>query len=50
VYIRSKFTGGEPMKKILKWIGIVLGSLIVLVLLTVVVLYTKSRLEFTKKY
>jgi len=38
------------MKKILRWIGIVLGSLIVLVLLTVVVLYTKSRLEFTKKY
>ena len=38
------------MKKILKWIGIVLGSLIVLVLLTVVALYAKSRLEFTKKY
>ena len=50
MYIRPKFTGGEPMKKILKWIGIVLGSLIVLVLLTVLVLYTKSRLEFTKKY
>ena len=50
MYIRSKFTGGEAMKKIFKWIGIVLGSLIVLVLLTVLVLYAKSRLEFTKKY
>ncbi len=38
------------MKKVLKWIGIVLGSLIVLILLTAVGLYTKSRVEFAQKY
>jgi mono/diheme cytochrome c family protein len=38
------------MKKVLKWIGIVLGSLIALVLLIAIGLYTKSRLEFNKKY
>jgi len=38
------------VKKVLKWIGIVLGSLIVLILLVVLGLYTKSRLEFGAKY
>lgn len=38
------------MKKILKWIGTVLGGLIALVLLVALVLYTKSRLEFSRKY
>jgi mono/diheme cytochrome c family protein len=50
VYIRPKFTGGEPVKNILKWIGIVFGGLIALVMLIAIVLYTKSRTEFTKKY
>jgi mono/diheme cytochrome c family protein len=38
------------MKKILKWIGTVLGGLIALVLLIALILYTKSRLEFSRKY
>jgi mono/diheme cytochrome c family protein len=38
------------MKKVLKWIGIVLGSLIGLIVLVALVLFVKSRLEFTKKY
>jgi mono/diheme cytochrome c family protein len=40
----------ETMKKVLKWIGIVLGSLIGLIVLVALVLFVKSRLEFTKKY
>lgn len=38
------------MKKVLKWIGIVLGSLIGLVLLVAIVLFAKSRLEFSHNY
>ncbi len=38
------------MKKILKWIGIVLGSLIALILLAVAGMYIKARVEFTRKY
>ena len=38
------------MKKILKWIGIVIGSLIGLILIVAIGLYTKSRLEFGTKY
>ncbi len=38
------------MKKVLKWIGIVLGSLIVLILLVVLSFFIKSRLEFTRKF
>ena len=38
------------MKRVLKWIGIVIGSLIVLILLAAVGLYTKARIEFAKKY
>ncbi len=38
------------MKRILKWVGIVLGSLIALILLVAVGLYTKSRIEFSQKY
>ena len=38
------------MKKVLKWIGIVLGSLIALILLVVVGMYIKARIEFTRKY
>jgi mono/diheme cytochrome c family protein len=38
------------MLKILKWIGIVIGSLIGLALLVAAGLYTKSRLEFGSKY
>ncbi len=38
------------MKNILKWIGIVLGGLIGLLLLVAVILYTKSRVEFARKY
>jgi mono/diheme cytochrome c family protein len=36
--------------KVLKWIGIVLGSLIGIVLLVVVGLYAKARIEFSHKY
>jgi len=36
--------------KVLKWIGIVLGSLIVLILLVAVAMFAKSRLEFSRKY
>jgi mono/diheme cytochrome c family protein len=36
--------------KVLKWIGIVLGGLVGLVLLIALGLYAKSRLEFGKKY
>ncbi len=38
------------MKKVLKWIGIVLGSLIGLVLLLAVALYAKARTESAAKY
>ena len=38
------------MRKVLKWIGIVLGSLIGLVLLAAVALYLKARSEFTARY
>ena len=38
------------MRKVFKWIGIVLGSLIGLIVLAALVLFGKSRLEFTKKY
>ena len=38
------------MRTVLKWIGIVLGSLLGLIVLVALVLFTKSRLEFTKKY
>lgn len=38
------------MKKVLKWIGIVLGGLIGLVLLLALGLYAKARLEFSRKY
>jgi mono/diheme cytochrome c family protein len=38
------------MKKLLKWIGIVLGSLVALALLVAVALYAKSRIEFSRKY
>jgi mono/diheme cytochrome c family protein len=38
------------MKKVLKWIGIVLGSLIGLILLVALALYAKSRVGFTAKY
>ncbi len=36
--------------KVLKWIGIVLGSLVGLVLLVALGLYTKSRVDFGKRY
>ncbi len=38
------------MLKVLKWIGIVVGSLIGLLLLALVVFYTKSRMEFNRTY
>lgn len=38
------------MKRVLKWIGIVLGSLIGLIVLVTVGLFLKSRIEFSKKY
>ncbi len=38
------------MKKVLKWIGIVLASLIGLIVLVTFGFYVKSRLEFTRKY
>jgi mono/diheme cytochrome c family protein len=38
------------VKRVLKGIGIVLGSLIALILLVAVVLFAKSRVEFSKKY
>ncbi len=38
------------MLKVLKWIGIVLGILIGLILLIAIGLYAKARIEFTKKY
>ncbi len=38
------------MKGMFKWIGIVLGSLIGLVLLVAIVLFVKSRTEFSRKY
>jgi mono/diheme cytochrome c family protein len=38
------------MLKVLKWIGIVVGSLLGLVLLALVVFYTKSRMEFNRTY
>ena len=38
------------MKKVLKWIGIVLGSLIALIVLVALSLFVKSRLEFARKY
>jgi mono/diheme cytochrome c family protein len=38
------------MLKVLKWIGIVLGGLIGLILLIAIGLYAKSRIEFTRKY
>lgn len=38
------------MKRVLKWIGIILGSLIGLVILAAAGLYVKSRTEFTAKY
>ncbi len=38
------------MKRVLKWIGIVLGSLIGLILLVALGLYAKARLEFSQKY
>ncbi len=37
------------MRRVLKWIGIVLGSLIGLVVLALVGLYVKSRLDFSTK-
>jgi mono/diheme cytochrome c family protein len=40
----------DEMKKVLKWIGIVLGSLVGLVVLVAVALYAKSRMEFSAKY
>ncbi len=38
------------MKKVLKWIGIVLGALIGLILLVALGLYIKGRTEFSRKY
>jgi mono/diheme cytochrome c family protein len=38
------------MKKVLKWVGIVLGSLVGLVLLAALGLYTKTRMEMNKTY
>jgi mono/diheme cytochrome c family protein len=38
------------MKKVFKWIGIVLGAIIGLILLVVVGLYIKGRAEFSRKY
>jgi len=38
------------MKRVVKWIGIVLGVLIGLILLLVLGMYTKARLEFSRKY
>lgn len=38
------------MKTALRWIGIVLGSLIGLIALAAVFLYAKARLEFSRKY
>jgi mono/diheme cytochrome c family protein len=38
------------MKKVLKWFGIVLGSLVVIVLLAVLVLYTMGSMMATRKY
>lgn len=38
------------MRKVLKWIAIVLGSLLVLILLVLAGLYAKSRLEFSQHY
>ncbi|MFH1184020.1 MAG: c-type cytochrome [Chloroflexota bacterium] len=38
------------MRRVLKWIGIVLGSLVALLLLVLVWVYSKARLEFTKTY
>ena len=38
------------MLKVLKWIGIVIGSLIGLLVLALVVFYTKSRMEFNRTY
>ena len=38
------------MRRVLKWIGIVVVSLISLLLLVLVGVYGKARLEFTKKY
>ena len=38
------------MKKVLKWVGIVLGGLIGLVLLLAVILFAKARVEFGTKY
>jgi mono/diheme cytochrome c family protein len=38
------------MRRVLKWIGIVLGGLVGLVLLAALVLFAKSRLEFATKY
>jgi mono/diheme cytochrome c family protein len=38
------------MKKILKWIGIVLGGLLGLLLLAVLGLYAKTRIQFSKTY
>src|ERR1700690_3526745 len=38
------------MKKVLKWVGIVLGSLILLIVLIALGFYTKCRVEFSTKY
>lgn len=38
------------MKRVLKWIGIVLGAVLALFVLLIAGVYTKSRIEFTKKY
>jgi hypothetical protein len=38
------------MKKISKWIGIVLGGLLGLLLLATLGLYAKTRIQFSKTY
>ncbi len=38
------------MKRVLKWVGIVVGSLIGLILLSALVLFVKARTEFGAKY
>ncbi len=38
------------MKKVLNWIGIVFGSLIGLIVLAALILFVKSKLEFSRKY
>jgi mono/diheme cytochrome c family protein len=50
VYIPAFLPKENIVKRVLKWLAIVLGGILAVAILAVLGLYTKSRLEFTRRY